>query len=285
MAYTIGFVCDIGVGPDHGGRHRNEDNFLLCQSGTVQFRDREGIIQRQDQAGDGVLVAVCDGMGGHEDGDLASATAVQVLAKLYQPGSPQRAARVLLNYLLDSHQQLYQAARRDGPVSMGTTVTVAWLLGGTVAWAQVGDSRLYLFRSGRLVQLSADQTRNEFARRDGRPQLDEGDHLVQSFIYGSRGLGDDPSLRLDHGLDSGAEVLHPGDRLLLCTDGLTGTAHDSGVAHLLGHHPDPQEAAEALYDHALMVGSRDNITAMVVRVDEVNEHPVGGWSDDDAFQD
>ncbi len=274
MGYNIGLVCDIGAGPDQGGRKSNEDNFLVCQSGHIYHRSEEGKLHDQEQHGEGVLLAVCDGMGGHESGDVASTVAVQVLAKLYQPGpSPRHPAKVLLNYILDSHQRLHQAARFEGPVSMGTTLTAAWLLHGTVAWAQVGDSRLYLLRRGQISQLTRDQTRNEFARRDGRQPTPDGDHLAQSFIYGSRGLGDDHTLRLEHGLDTGAEMLHQGDRLLLCTDGLTRVTDAPRICAILGSHDGPQEAAEALHRHAIQLGSLDNITAMVVRVDEVHADP------------
>ncbi len=278
MAYTIGLVCDVGVGPAAGGRERNEDSYLLCCDGGITWRTLDGD-RSLDQPGDGVLLAVCDGMGGHDDGHVASATAAQVLAKLYQPGAPKRPARVLLKYLLDSHRQLYWAARNDGPVSMGTTVTAVWLLNGTAAWAHVGDSRLYLCRSGRLFQLTADQTRNEFARRDGRPVSVEGDHLVQSFIYGSRGLGDNTSLRLEHGLDSGAEVLHRGDRLLVCSDGLTSAVPDDVILATLQAHDEPQLAANALLKLALERGSTDNVTIVVVRVDDPGE-AVDEWVDD-----
>jgi protein phosphatase len=163
---------------------------------------------------------------------------------------------------------------------MGTTVTVAWLVNGKCCWAHVGDSRLYLYRNGRLFQLTADQTRNEFARRDGRPTVADGEHLVQSFIYGSRGMGDNASLRLEHGLDSGAEVLHVGDRLLLCSDGLTGVLGDDTLALALSRFPDPQQACLRLRELALHGGSRDNVTVLVVRIDELPKDDVDEWLDD-----
>ena len=274
MSYAIGVVCDVGVGPDLGGRNRNEDNFLVCYDGEARFHSEEGRLIVEPQLGEGALVAVCDGMGGHEDGDVAASTAVQVLRKLYQPSAPRHPARVLLKYIMDSHRQLYNAANEEGPVSMGTTLTVAWFVHGTVAWAHVGDSRLYLLRRGELLQLSTDQTRNEFARRDGLPLTRDGEHLVQNFIYGSRGLGDNTDLRLEHGLDSGAEVLYPGDRVLLCSDGVTTGLKHEALREILADTLDPQVAAEILTRRAQQAGTRDNVTAVVVRVDEVKDMPV-----------
>ncbi|MEQ1507486.1 MAG: protein phosphatase 2C domain-containing protein [Myxococcota bacterium] len=278
MSFTVGVVCDIGAGPARGGRERNEDNFLVCSDGRVWYHEG-GVQIRLDQAGDGLLVAVCDGMGGHADGHVASTTAAKVIAKLYQPGSPRRPAKVLLKYILESHRQLHWAARNDGTVGMGTTLTAVWVLNGQAAWSHVGDSRLYLHRGGRLVQVTADQTRNEFARRDGRPTTPDGDHLAQTFIYGSRGLGDNAALRLEQGLDSGAEVLEEGDRLLLCSDGLTSAVDDDRIARVLDQLPDPQAACERLRTLALERGSRDNVTVLIVRVDAA-EGLVDEWTDD-----
>lgn len=278
--FSVGVVCDIGVGPAQGGRERNEDNFLVCHQGLVSYHVG-GEESRLGQPGAGLLVAVCDGMGGHADGDVASTTAAKVLAKLYQPGAPHRPAKVLLKYVLESHRQLHWAARQDGPVGMGTTLTAAWLVNGQAAWAHVGDSRLYLHRNHKLLQLTTDHTRNEFARRDGRPTTPDGDHLVQTFIYGSRGLGDNAALRLEQGRDSGAEVLHAGDRLLLCSDGLTSVVDDEKINQVLSEIQDPQAAAEHLRDLAVKHGSRDNITVLVVRVDSITEGPHGPEDDPD----
>ncbi|MCA9490909.1 MAG: serine/threonine-protein phosphatase [Myxococcales bacterium] len=280
MACSIGLVCDIGVGPGAGGRDRNEDNFLVCDSGEIWYRvdDQD---QRLQQDGEGVLLVVCDGMGGHTDGHVASTAAVRVMAKLYQPGAPKRVARVLQNYVMESHRALHRAARRDGPVSMGTTLTAAWVVGHHCAWLQVGDSRLYLARDQQLFRLTADQTRNEFARRDGRPISPRGDHLAQNFIFGSRGLGDDLSLRLDKGLDCGTEPLQKGDGLLLCSDGISGVLADEEMAEIVASSADPQSAVEGLRARALERGSTDNVTALLVRFDDLPQQGESAdWLDD-----
>ncbi len=278
MSLTIGRICDLGVGKAAGGRDRNEDNLLVCHEGEVSLLV-DGQERRAKQEGEGTLLVVCDGMGGHADGHVASTAAVRVMAKLYQSGAPRRVVRVLHNYVLEAHRSLHRAARQNGPVAMGTTLTAAWLVQGVCAWVHVGDSRLYLFRGGQLFRLTADHTRNEFARRDGLPTTPMGEHLAQNFIYGSRGLGDDASLRLDKGADCGAEALQKGDWLLLCTDGVTGTLSDEEVGEILRRHTEPQACAAALHRRAIERGSRDNVTAMVVRVDEV---PGQGsdWLDD-----
>ena len=131
----------------------------------------------------------------------------------------------------------------------------------------MGDSRLYLLRDGVLRRITRDQTRAEFRRRDGLP-VSEADHsaLAQSFIYGSRGQGDPTKLRFESGLDSGTIGVRPGDRLLLCSDGVCGAVHDEALGKLLGGGSEPQRIAEALGRAALDNGGMDNLTAVVVFV-------------------
>lgn len=279
MAYTIGVVCSVGVGAGRGGRSRNEDNYLVCQNNQITYMDGEHE-RRTLGGGDGALVAVCDGMGGHEDGHVASAAAARVLAKLYRPGVPKDPPKALLRYIQDAHQRLYWKARDKGPVVMGTTLSVCWLLEGNAAWAHVGDSRIYLFRGDRLKQLTVDQTRNEFARRDGTPRQDGGEALAQNFIYGSRGIGDNTRLRLEPGIDCGQETLKAGDRLLLCSDGLWGAVDDASMADVLRNTPEPQAASVSLTERAIARGSTDNITVLVVRVDEVPKVELPSWDDE-----
>jgi serine/threonine protein phosphatase PrpC len=277
-ALAIGAASHLGIGEARGGRRKNEDNYLLCQDGLVSWWSPEGTMQRP-QPGEGVLLAVCDGLGGHAGGDVASSTAVRVLSKLYQPGAPKNGVRVLVNYLHDAHRQLHRAAAQKGPVTMGTTATVAWVVGPWLYWAHVGDTRLYLRRGDRLFRLSTDQTRNEFARRDGQPPIPNGDHLAQSFIFGSRGLGNDAGLRIDKGIDAGAEALEAGDVLLLSSDGLHGSVPDDALLAHLQTGGSPQQLADELIELALAASTRDNVTAVVVRIDEVPPRS-DDWLDD-----
>ena len=277
MKTRIGVVCSLGVGEVQGGRSRNEDNYLVCADGRVEFVG-SGERVEQKAAGEGVLLAVCDGMGGHDDGHIASETAVRVLARLHQVGIPRDPAKALSRYVQDAHQRLYWKARDAGPVTMGTTLSAVWLVAGGASWVQVGDSRIYLQRGRAIRRLTLDHTQAEFARRDGRDELDSPDALAQSFLYGSRGQGDDSRLRIERGRDSHTEPLIVGDRLLLCSDGVSGVLSDAAMSDLLAQFEEPQQAAEALLQASISAGSTDNITAMVVHVDEI---PV--MDDDDDY--
>jgi serine/threonine protein phosphatase PrpC len=280
---TIGLVCSTGIESDRGGRAANEDNYLVCRNGQIRFRDDDKEVVRAEE-GAGVLLAVADGMGGHEDGALASAAAVQAFSLLFGRGKPQAPELALLRFVLKAHRRLHATVARRGSVRLGTTLTGAWILDGRVFWVHVGDSRLYFFRNNTLVRLTADHTHREFALRDQRPIPADADRLAQSFVYGSRGLGDDAGVRIDPGRDTGSRHLRPGDLLLLCTDGLTGVVDDRRIADALREVPQPAACAEVLVERAIAHGSTDNITAMVVRIDEVPAEPrAGGLRDDDTL--
>lgn len=284
MAYKIGVYCSVGVGPSQGGRSRNEDNFLLCEKGTVRhLAENREVAHQQD--GDGVVVGVFDGMGGHDDGDVASLTAAKVMAKLYRRGLPTNPERVLVRYVRDAHETLYWKIAESGEVTSGTTLVLAWLMHGTLTWINIGDSRIYRLQDDFLELMSLDHTRNEFARRDNSTLAGEdGDHLCQSFIYGSRGMGDNSVIRIDMGMDSGVLPLNDGDSFLLCTDGVWSALDEEDLVTLMLANPDPTRAAEAICAAAVKRGSTDNLTAMVVRIQE-DKPPRVDWTDDfDSFK-
>jgi protein phosphatase len=253
-------VCERGIGFAAGGRATNEDNFLVAAQGAIQMRHES----RPGPVSDGVLVAVADGMGGIAGGEAASRAAVEAmtqLAPLEQAMSPRR----LLQHIRNTHRDI-RTTFTQSPTP-GTTLTLFRSTGNRAVWANVGDSRIYRLRMGRLEQLSRDQTRNEFHKRDGtRPQPD-GDHLAQAFIFGSRGLGFDNMIRLEVSLDAAQVELRAGDMFLMSSDGLHDVLREDTLRTLLANAPSAQDAASALHDAAIAAGSTDNVTAVVLRVE------------------
>ncbi len=287
LVVKVGVHCSVGVGPARGGRANNEDNYLRAQDGVLAWREGEGEYRASVGPCPHVLVAVADGMGGHDDGEIASAAAVQTLARLYLQAPGESPELTLRDFVLDAHRRLHARAATTGTVKMGTTLTTAWVVDGRLHWVQVGDSRLHLLRRGQVVQITTDQTRGEFARRDGRPAPNWPDNLAQNFIYGSRGLGDDHGIRIDTPADCGSFGLEAGDLLVLTSDGIHGLLDSRQIlACLDGKAADLDAAAAALVTAALDAGSDDNATAVLVRV--TREHrtllphdgadPVGGGS-------
>ena len=265
--YSVGVVCSVGIGAARGGRARNEDNYLVCRDGRARWRDGDTEAVAEAPVSSAILLAVADGMGGHDDGELASSAAVQTLSRLYHRPPPTDPEDTLREFLLDAHKRLRSRVATNGKVKMGTTLVVAWILGGRLYWANVGDSRLYHVRGGVITRVTRDQTRAELARRDRRPLPIHPGNLAQSFIYGSRGLGDDAALRIDRGIDTGSFNLHPDDRIVLCTDGLCGRVEDAWIADLVRNVPEPTACAVSLMERAIASESDDNITTMVMRVD------------------
>ena len=266
IRFTVGVVTTRGIGPERGGRERNEDNYLIVEDGRARFL-RDEAEQVLDVPGPGGMVVVADGMGGHEHGALASGAAVQAMVRLAQGGQPEFPETELHRFVLRAHERMQARARERGVGNMGTTLTAAWLLDGHAYWVHVGDSRLWLLRGGTLEQLTRDHTRGEFASRDGRPAPLGREALTQNFIFGSRGLDDDAGIRLDAGTDTGAVRLRDGDRLLLTSDGVHGFLASHRIGSVLVAHDEPEDAARAVMEEAIAAGSDDNITAIVVAVE------------------
>lgn len=256
--------CSVGIGAAQGGRSRNEDNYLLAMDGQVWWREGEQTLC-QPWIGAGLIAVVADGMGGHADGHIASLRAVQSIAGWPAYGSiidPEDALRRLVQ---ESHNEIRATMAR--PIQMGTTLCCIWVLRDKLHWCNVGDSRLYILRRGVLHLLTRDHTREEFARRDGRPHPSHPHLLAQNFIYGSRGLGDDHGLRIDRGVDTGSIPLEAGDRLLLCSDGIYAWLEEAEIGTILRDGTDPRLAAQHLVRQAMIARSDDNLTALVLFAD------------------
>ena len=205
------------------------------------------------------LLAVADGMGGHAAGEVASAAAIAALEQLdaagVDAGDPREALREAMDEANDTLREMVYA---DNDLEgMGTTVT-AVLTDGDYTWlAHVGDSRAYLFREGALRQVTRDHTFVQQLVDEGRLAPEEvASHpqrnLITRVLDGREGL----ELDLDR-LD-----VQPGDRLLLCSDGLTGVVSDDTIADAL-RAPTPDDAVRHLLDLALRAGAPDNVTCIV----------------------
>ena len=209
------------------------------------------------------LVAVADGMGGHRAGEVASATALEALRAAITSGRPLRES------IEDANEAVFTKALTDASLrGMGTTLTAATLAaGGTLLVGHVGDSRAYLLHDGELDQVTTDHSLVEELVREGRLTADEAAvHPQRSII--TRALGVDASVEVD----VYPVQLEPGDRLLICSDGLTGMVQADLIAATLRREDDPTRAATQLIDAANSAGGEDNITVVIVAV--TDEAPV-----------
>jgi serine/threonine protein phosphatase PrpC len=214
------------------------------------------------------VFAVADGMGGAQAGEVASRLAVETLeAGLPDEGTPeQRLAEVVRRANHRIHELSLAEHERAG---MGTTLTAAYLDGGYVAIAHVGDSRAYLFREGQLTRLTQDHSLVEELRQRGKLTEEEAaDHPQRSII--TRALGPEPEVQVD----TLSQAVRSGDVVLLCSDGLTSMISEEQIGQILASSPTLQAAADELIDSANAAGGKDNITVVLFRVEEVGDRDV-----------
>ncbi len=228
MKVRVGAATDIGQ-----VREGNEDSFLV----------------------EAPLYAVADGMGGHRGGEVASHLALETIQGLFQ-----RREGNLAQQVEEANRAVFQRSQQDRSVAgMGTTLTAALVDGDSVRLAHVGDSRAYLFRDGQLSMLTEDHTLVHRMVVEGEITEAEAEtHPHRSIL--TRALGVDGEVQVDQG------SIQPqsGDRILLCTDGLTGMVSDEQIRVILEEVADPQEAAERLIKAANRGGGVDNITAVIL---------------------
>jgi len=227
--------------------------------GRVRDGNEDDFLEQADRLG---LVAVADGMGGHRAGEVASATALEALRAAVAAGQPLRKA------IEGANDAVLEKSESDHELhGMGTTLT-AGMLGtdGSLTVGHVGDSRAYLIRDGELSQITEDHSLVEEMVKGGELTPEQAEvHPQRSII--TRALGIDPVVDVD---------LYPiqlraGDRVLLCSDGLTTMVRPEEIATILGRELDPKRAAQLLVDAANAAGGEDNVTALILEAVEVPE--------------
>ncbi|PUB30144.1 protein phosphatase [Promicromonospora sp. AC04] len=235
----------------HQGRRRslNEDGYLA--TGRVFF--------------------VADGMGGHEAGEVASAEALSALSGL---ADVDRVEPALVEAFLEIAQQRIRAIETDSGNAPGTTLTGVlvderedvpyWL------FVNVGDSRTYMMTNGVLAQVSVDHSEVQELVDAGTITMDEARRHPRRNVI-TRALGAQDGVRADFRYIPVA--LH--DRVLICSDGLTGELTDEQITTILLEQPDPERAAGILVDAAIQAGGRDNITVIIVDVTGVDHETLG----------
>ena len=207
----------------------------------------------------GALALVADGMGGHAAGEVASALALEVVRRVYYsldkaPSDALRAAFDAANRAIFDY-----AARHPDCAGMGTTCTALGVRDSLLWLAHVGDSRAYLMRDGRLIQLSDDQTLHAQLVRDGvmSPE-DAGKGAGSNVILQALGV----RLDVEPTIWTEGLPLRQGDIVVLCTDGLTNLVSDASIADAVSKNP-PPEACRLLIEAARRGGGYDNISVGV----------------------
>jgi PPM family protein phosphatase len=234
MRLSIGATTDVGQ-----VREGNEDSYLVSEP----------------------LFVVADGMGGHIAGDVASSTAVDIISNRADSASSED-PQTLADLVRSANTAILDKAEEDPALrGMGTTCTLALLDRGKAFLAHIGDSRAYLLRDGRLEQVTEDHTLVARMVKEGRIRPEDADHHPQRSII-TRALGVEPNIDVDLiSLD-----LRDGDRLMLCSDGLSSMIGSDSIQEGLVENADSQSASDDLVRRANEAGGEDNITVVVIDV-------------------
>jgi protein phosphatase len=219
------------------------------------------------------LFVVADGMGGAQAGEVASRIAVEAFQDgLGDPASPEEC---LAENALAANARIHELSQSNAEqAGMGTTLTAVYVGEEEVAIAHVGDSRAYCMRDGELLRLTDDHSLVDELIREGRLTPEEAEEHPQRSII-TRALGPEETVEVD----TRSFRARPGDVYLLCSDGLTSMVSEAVVAEVLRAHPVLRDAGEALIAEANRAGGRDNITVILLRLEEIvlgGAGPTGG---------
>lgn len=222
--------------PCHGRTH----------AGTKRGSNQDALLLREDIG----LWCVADGLGGHSDGDVASATVVNVLDQVLPPLSYAGFVDDVRDALRDANIMLRDRARTlDDHAVVASTAAILLVYANRYSCLWAGDSRVYLLRDGALRQLTSDHV----AAALGNGQ--------RTSMLVTRAVGAADTLEVDMAHD----VLKPGDRFLLCSDGITKVLRDAEIAQIVAGLA-PREAVDALVENILVSGAPDNLTAIIVDI-------------------
>ena len=223
--------------------------------GTVRRRNEDAVLERAEIG----LWAVADGAGGHERGDYASARIITALRHLDASMSGLSLVEEVKGSLAEVNREVRAKAATIGPNALiGSTVAVLLIWGDQYCCLWAGDSRLYRMRASQLRQLTRDQSHVQdlVDRGEILPEA-AASHPMANIVTNLIGAFDRLVLEERH------DRLEPGDILLLCSDGLSGTLRDTEIARILTGSP-LAVAADGLIEQALARGARDNVSAVVV---------------------
>ena len=252
----------------HPGRvpENNEDNFYI--NGSYKSDPKEACCQAKGTADGGRLTAsVCDGMGGYAAGEEASLIAVRTMAEFCKN---EKAGEVLfrdrpMDYVNEANARICQLREQVGKPT-GSTLTVMEFADGAFTAMNIGDSRIYLYRDGALIQLSTDHS--VLARMIRMGQITEEEaktHPLRHQITQHFGIRPEEMV-LEPAVVQ--EEVQTGDVYLLCSDGLTDMVDDEEILQYLGSDLSLTEKVKQLVQRAVDAGGRDNITVVLIEAEE-----------------
>ena len=206
------------------------------------------------------LLTVADGMGGHKAGEYASSQAIALAKREIASDTGSEPVQIINQGITAANKSIYEEATQDeDKYGMGTTMVAATLLEDHLCVANVGDSRLYVYRDGQLSQITQDHSVvGEMVRKGEMPKEEARSHPKRNLI--TRAVGAEAEVRVDF-FD---ETLQAGDLVLMCTDGLTSMVEESEIEEVLAGSGQVADKVAKLVDLANDHGGKDNITVIVI---------------------
>ena len=264
-------ATDVGLVREH-----NEDNFVCVDIDD----DIRGVLDdevRETELGErGLLLAVCDGMGGAAAGEVASQMAVDTLHEVMSSGDTGKDhdlfAHRLVYAIEEAGSRIFGSAKMDrSRRGMGTTSTVAGLMDNTLFVGQVGDSRCYVLRNGTLKLITKDQSLVNQLIEAGQLSEEEAEEFEHSNII-LQALGTTEEVSVDLTFLE----LRQGDRIMLCSDGLSGLVHADLIEEVMAEGDDLKAMTHKLIEMANAGGGHDNITCVMAEFDGEGLAPAEG---------
>jgi protein phosphatase len=210
------------------------------------------------------LYIVADGMGGHKAGDKASSYAVTRFVELIKTAENDIPFLLMGKVIQQVNEEIHRMSEtEDKYAGMGTTFVAATVIGHTVYVMNIGDSRLYCNQNGVLRQVTMDHSLVEELVRAGELKREESRYHPQKNII-TRALGVSKTVEPDYFMLE----MYRGDKLLLCSDGLSNMVEDDKIQEILSLDEDPKELVDRCLSEALFFGGHDNIAAVIVLYDE-----------------
>jgi len=239
---------------------------LKTDTGKIRQHNEDdaGIFKGKDEF---ILAVVADGMGGHLAGDVASKMAVKAMGEKWNeaetiPTAPSDCEKWLIEQILSVNSKIYDHAQaHEECQGMGTTIVCALFTGKTVSVAHIGDSRCYLLQDDDFVQVTEDHSLVNELVRTGEISREDAEHHPRKNVL-TKALGTDQSVSID----TRSFDIEPGDKLLLCSDGLTNKVEGTELKDILQSDSAPQEKVNLLVDKANQNGGEDNITAVLLEL-------------------
>lgn len=239
---------------------------LKTDTGKIRQHNEDdaGIFKGKDEF---ILAVVADGMGGHLAGDVASKMAVKAMGEKWNeaetiPTAPSDCEKWLIEQILSVNSKIYDHAQaHEECQGMGTTIVCALFTGKTVSVAHIGDSRCYFLQDGDFVQVTEDHSLVNELVRTGEISREDAEHHPRKNVL-TKALGTDQSVSID----TRSFDIEPGDKLLLCSDGLTNKVEGTELKDILQSDSAPQEKVNLLVDKANQNGGEDNITAVLLEL-------------------